>query len=596
MALPEIHEYDIIIVGGGTSGCVLANRLSEDPNLSVLVLEAGKNHSDDPRIYTPGLAGSVWSDPEYDWQYVAEPAPGINNRSIKHPRGRLIGGTSAINSFAIIYPSAEELDAWAELGNTGWDWKTLAPYFLKFQTIVPPTEEVKKKLNIIHSDANIQKSNGPIQASFPLRVTELQKLWVDTFRTLGLENVSDPLDGHAIGGHTSTCHITGDRHERSHAGVAYLDPVRGRTNLTVITNALVRKLIIDQIMPEPAAQGVEYSIDGVVYEARAKKEVILAAGTFNTPQILELSGIGNPIVLRQNGIDVVLSHTAVGENLQDHIRPGVSFELVDSFPARMTMPLDEARRLYEEDRSGPWAEQGAFAFSYTPLVPFLDSGEVETLKALLDQHWEEAESWSPSISKRNAFIRRAIESPDEATAVSFLSRKPFFDADDGRFITLFSMLSHSFSTGSIHITSSNPETKPKIDFNYYSHPLDVEIHARHVQVLDKIAKTEPLASIIKPGGKRLPEEFSAGTIESAKGLARAYASTNYHPVGTASLGAVVDSRLKVKGIRGLRIVDASVMPIIPRGNIIATVYAIAERAADIISEDLGLRRQTQGHS
>lgn len=590
MAQHDIQEYDIIIVGGGTSGCVLANRLSEDLSISILVLEAGGDHSDDPRIYTPGLAGSAWNDPDYDWQYIAEPAPGVNNRSIKRPRGRLIGGTSAINSFALIYPSAAEIDAWAELGNEGWDWKTLAPYFLKFQTIVPPTEEVRQQLNIIHSDEHIQKSNGPIQASFPLRVTELQKVWVDTFRKLGLENISDPLDGHAIGGHTSTCHITGDRHERSHAGDAYLNPVRGRKNLAVITNALVRKLIIDTDSQEPAVQGIKYSIGGVVYESRAKKEVILAAGTFNTPQILELSGIGNPSILEQNGIEVIFANPAVGENLQDHIRPEVSFELADGFPPRMSMPVEEARRLYEEERSGPWAEQGAFAFSYTPLLPFLNPEESDFLKALLDQHLKDDESQSPFINKRNAFIRKAIESPDEATAVSFLSRKPFFDADRGNYITLFSMLSHTFSAGSVHIKSADPHIKPKIDFNYYSHPLDVEIHARHVQVLDKIAKTEPLASLIKPGGKRLPEEFPAGTIESAKGLARAYASTNYHPCGSVSLGAVLDDRLNVKGVRGLRVVDASVLPIIPRGNIIATVYAVAERAADIISETLGILR------
>ncbi|KAI6912868.1 alcohol oxidase [Hortaea werneckii] len=373
MVAQELCDYNLIVVGAGTAGYVIANRLSEDPNLSILVLEAGDDHSNDEEIYAPGLAGSALGDSHFDWQYASQPERQLNNRVINHPRGRLLGGTSAINSFALIYPSAAEIDAWAQVCNENWDWQTLAPYFRKFQSIVTPSQNVKKALNLAHSDETIQECKGPIQASFPIRIKPLQEEWDETFRNLGLHNTNDPLDGHALGGHTSTCNITADKHERSHAGTAYLEPALTRSNLTLITKVSVKKLIVEQYNATPTVRGVVYLQDNVSYEARAKMEVVLAAGTFNTPKIMELSGIGDPQILEKYGIAVSAAVSGVGESLQDHIRPGISFELTDDVPSFGSMPVEEARKLYENDRSGPWAEAGAFSFSYTPLLPFLET-------------------------------------------------------------------------------------------------------------------------------------------------------------------------------------------------------------------------------
>ncbi|KAK4507641.1 hypothetical protein PRZ48_001376 [Zasmidium cellare] len=585
-------EFDIIIVGAGTSGCVLVNRLSEDPNVSILLIEAGEDRSTDENVYTPGLCTSLLGNDQYDWRYTSEVEPGINGRQILHPRGKIIGGTSSINSFALIYPSAAAMDAWAELGNKGWDWKTIGPYFKKFQTIYPPTPEVKKDLNVAHSDENIAASNGPLKAAFPPSVRPLQKAWVDTFRTLGLENRSDPLDGHALGGHTSTCHISGDRYERSHAGVAFFDPVRERKNVHLVSGALVRKVELEEQEDGLLrATGVLYSKSGAEFQVKAKKEVILASGVFNTPQLLELSGIGNPDILQKHGIEVKHANVNVGENLQDHIKAAISFEAIDGIEPTVEVPSSEMRAQYEKDRTGPWAWT-AHSFAYLPLPPFLDTAGKEELNILISQH--PPTSSSTFAKAHHAFITKTTLSPDQATVTAFQTGRPAAPVTSGRFISLCAMLSYPLSTGSSHIQSSDPTTKPKIHFNYYTHPLDLEIHARHVQSLHKLSRTQPLASFIKPGGRTLPPGLDASNLDDAKEICRGFSTTNYHPCGTAAMlpeavGGVVDERLRVYGTGNLRVVDGSVVPVEPRGNLITVVYAVAERGADIIKEDLGLK-------
>jgi choline dehydrogenase-like flavoprotein len=617
MGAPAVEEADIVIIGAGTAGCVLANRLSTNSSLSVLVLEAGEDHSKDPRVYTPARTRELYGDEQLDWAFESEPepgllqtphpsydgssltAPGTPGRVMQQPRGRAVGGTSVINSFALVNPSAAEIDAWAELGNEGWDWAGLKEYYRKFQTVTPPSPKVVDELNLAHNFTS-SGGSGPVQASFPLVATPLMKAWLEAFRSLKYEITSDPLEGQALGAGIATNHFGPQDRERSHAGVAYLTPVKGRVKLRIVTGALVQKILFEKENngSEAVAKSVVYETAGETREVRIGKEVILAAGAFGTPQLLELSGIGDVTLLREQGIKVVYNNPAVGENLQDHIRAGISFEGTQAAAGgHPPLSSEEAEELYVEHRSGPWADMAAWMFAYMPLAGLSSPKEMQQLESTYRKCLETSDKdISESVRKHYDFMERTLFSSAEASATAYLIRKavnpvPVPELEAGKNVTFCAMLSHPLSRGSVHIKSSKADEKPAVTFNYYRNPLDLEIHASHMLVLQTLAQNSALAPMMKPNGARWPPQLD---LESAKRFLRETATTNYHPCGTCSMtpendGGVVDPRLRVYGTANVRVVDASVFPIIPRGNIISTVYAVAEKGADLILQDLGLK-------
>ncbi len=418
-------------------------------------------------------------------------------------------------------------------------------------------------------------------------------------RSLGAESRVDPLNGQALGGYISTCHVDEQRRERSHAGNAYLEPALPRKNMSVISGAMVSRIAFEKDKEGlPVATGVEYVDRGGESKTVRAKNVILATGVFGSAQLLELSGIGDARSLQRLDIPVVYDNPNVGENLQDHLKAGISFEVADGVElAGSQMSWDEARERYNTNRSGPWANMGCYTFGHLPLQSLQTEEDLEL--SVTDE-----QSSNGSLKQlRHAFVQSAIRSPNEATSTVYLSRMTPYHVPSNsplvgkQWLTLVSMLAYPASAGSVHITSPDPFSKPRIDFQYYSEPVDLEVHARHVRSLARIASTPPLSAFIKQDGARLPADYNVDTLDGAKAILRQFSGTNYHPCGTCAMapqdrGGVVDERLRVHGVKGLRVVDAAIMPIIPRGNIITTVYALAEKAADLISQDLNIKRTT----
>jgi choline dehydrogenase-like flavoprotein len=538
----------------------------------------------------------------------------LKGRRIAQTQGRALGGSSAINLQALIAPSRSDIDNWEKLGNSGWNWDMLAPYYKKFYTLTAPSAEACEHLGVDWIDKDIQGLSGPVQASFTGVVEDpLSKAWVDTFRHLGYPLTGDPFSGKVTGAYSSPSTVNGVTKERSYAATAYYVPASGRPNLHLLNGSLVERIALEDVDNIISASGVQFIHKGERRMVKARKEVILAAGVFQSPKLLELSGIGDANVLQLRDIPLRINNPFVGENLQDHVLTGVSFELkegihsADDLLRQNPDAIQAAMIAYQTSKTGPLCSGGVSSFAFMPVVEFLEGNGRAHLQELLGTHMQAiTTSEHPSQKLRHQLIQSLLEDPEEGSAAFFtftaqtnlgnsLELKHLTaDLQPGNYLTLAVALLHPFSTGNVHIMSSDPTHAPAIDPRYLSHPLDLEIFARHVRYLETIAQTEPLASFLKPNGRRNAPSAYFRDLDSAKEYARLASSTNYHCVGTCSMlpadkGGVVNERLIVYGTKNLRVVDASIMPTIPQANTQSTVYAVAERAADLIKMDHALK-------
>ena len=521
--------YDYIIVGAGSAGCVLANRLSEDPNVKVLLLEAG-GRDWHPFIHMPAGLAKLVNRKGANWDYNTAPEPHLNGRKLWWPRGKVLGGSSSINAMCYIRGIPRDYDDWAQVAG-GWDWDSVLPYFKRAEG------------NSRGGDA-LHGGDGPLGVSDLRHSNPLSRVFVDAAQQAGFPANHD-FNGPAQEG-VGLFQVTQRNGARCSSAVAYLNPARLRSNLTVQTGALVERIAFDG----KRASGVRYSVRGRPTEQRAAREVILCAGTINSPQTLLLSGIGPADALRKLGIEVVHDAAGVGGNLQDHLDI-------------CTLQHSTRRITYDH------INEAKMAFDY-----------------YLRGH---RGAGSSNLAEAGGFVRSRL-APDERCDIQFHFVPAMLDdhgrnrlAGDG--YTLHACFLRPRSRGRLSLASNRADQHPRIEANYLSDAEGFDL--KMLVECAKLSREIFAQRAFDPyrGAPIFPTRTDLSDAELVEFI-RAKAESVYHPVGTCRMGdddaAVVDAALRVRGVEGLRVVDASVMPALPGGNTNAPAIMIAERAADLI--------------
>ncbi len=533
-AKDETLEFDYVVVGAGSAGCVLANRLSADGKNSVLLLEAGPRDTN-LWIHVPLGYGRLFKEKTVNWMYQTEPEPELDGRSVFQPRGKVLGGSSSINGLLYIRGQHEDYDRWRQRGNDGWGFDDVLPYFKK-------AEDQQRGADDFHG------TGGPLPVSDLGHPDQLSAAFIAAAAETGLP-VNRDFNGASQEG--AGFFQTTTRHgRRASTAVAYLRSAKGRNNLRVETSALAQRIVFDG----RRADAVEYRQAGILKTARARKEILISGGAFNSPQLLQLSGVGPAELLRKHGIDVVLDAPGVGHDLQDHLQVRVVMRCSQAITLNDVVNNPVRKILtglqYAVFRSGPLTIAAGTSGAFFRTNPRLATPDIQIhfLPFSTDKMGEKLHSFS-------GFTASVCQLRPE-------------------------------SRGSLRIRSADPAAPPEIRINYLSTEVDRTANVEGLKMLRKILQAKALRPYVveevDPGAKIVSDE-------ALLSYCRARGSTIYHPTSTCRMGndplAVVDQRLRLRGIGGLRVVDASVMPDLVSGNTNAVVIMIAEKASDMILQD-----------
>jgi len=522
--------YDYIIIGAGSAGCVLANRLSEDPSVKVLLLEAG-GRDRQREIHIPAAFSKLFQTP-CDWAYYTEAEPGLENRKLYWPRGKVLGGSSSLNAMIYIRGHRKDYDQWEELGNPGWSFADVLPYF-------------KKSQNQERGPSEYHGTGGPLNVCDARCVNPLSHAFVDATEELGFPRNPD-FNGDSQEGF-GLYQLTQQNGRRHSAADAFLRPAMQRSNLKVLTNVHVSGILFDG----KRAVGVSFHQDDGSRQERAEREVILSAGAIGSPQLLLLSGVGSASQLRQFSIPVVCDLPGVGANLQDHTTISVIYECLQPISLLNAEKLPSILR-YMCFKNGPLTSNVAEAGGFVRLS---STSEVPDVQFHI----------GPSYFKSHGF---------ETTTQHTFSFLP--------------TVLRPRSRGTITLRSSNPLDAPRIHANYFGDPGEINLMVEGVKLARQIAGARALT---KFRGRELFPGNDAQGDDALRDFARRMTETLYHPVGTCKMGndpmAVVDPELRVHGLERLRVVDASIMPSVTGGNTNAPTIMIAEKAADMIKGKRG---------